>query len=117
MAAPSYEQLLRKGPQNGDVVAALDELRHKIVADGIPSNSDGMVNNPIHTRKALSNQRKPVRTTNIHLAHPSQFAAYSNRCLPRPCPPGRFSSLQQDPQRHFPHPRNRSVIPSKSDRE
>lgn len=49
MAASNfYEQLLRKGPINGDVVAALDELRHKIVADGIPSNSDGMVNIAIH---------------------------------------------------------------------
>lgn len=53
-ASPStYEQLLRKGPQNGDVVAALDELRYKIVADGIPSNGDGMVNNPLHTPTRL----------------------------------------------------------------
>jgi hypothetical protein len=43
-ASPStFDQLLRKGPLNGDVVSGLDELRYKILIDGIPSNSDGMV--------------------------------------------------------------------------
>lgn len=39
----SFEHLLRKGPQNGELASGLDELRYKILIDGIPSNSDGMV--------------------------------------------------------------------------
>lgn len=35
---------LQKGPANGDVVGGLDELRRIVLLDGIPSNSDGMVN-------------------------------------------------------------------------
>jgi hypothetical protein len=42
-SSSTFEQLLRKGPVNGDVVSGLDELRYKILIDGIPSNGDGMV--------------------------------------------------------------------------
>ncbi|TLD14758.1 TBC-domain-containing protein [Venturia nashicola] len=66
MAASNfYELLLRKGPQNGDVVAALDELRHKIVADGIPSNSDGMSELRIYVWLILLNS--PPIATDIYL--------------------------------------------------
>lgn len=34
---------LQKGPANGDINGGLDELRHIILLDGIPSNNDGMV--------------------------------------------------------------------------
>jgi cell cycle arrest protein BUB2 len=55
-ASPStFDQLLRKGPLNGDVVSGLDELRYKILIDGIPSNSDGMVNNSYTPYLTLSN--------------------------------------------------------------
>jgi hypothetical protein len=43
----SFDQLLRKGPVNGDLVSGLDELRYKILIDGIPSNSDGMVRSDV----------------------------------------------------------------------
>jgi hypothetical protein len=43
--APTSEMdaLLRRGPGNLPVSEALHELRYKILVDGIPSNSDGMV--------------------------------------------------------------------------
>jgi hypothetical protein len=41
--AESFDQLLRKGPVNGDVLSGLDEIRYKILIEGIQSNSDGMV--------------------------------------------------------------------------
>jgi cell cycle arrest protein BUB2 len=43
VAQESFEHLLKKGPPNGDMASGLDELRYKILIDGIPSNSDGMV--------------------------------------------------------------------------
>jgi cell cycle arrest protein BUB2 len=43
VAQEPFEHLLRKGPPNGDIVSGLEELRYKILIDGIPSNSDGMV--------------------------------------------------------------------------
>lgn len=43
VAQESFEHLLRKGPPNGDLVSGLDELRYKILIDGIPSRGDGMV--------------------------------------------------------------------------
>jgi hypothetical protein len=43
VAQETFEHLLRKGPPNGDITSGLDELRYKILIDGIPSNSDGMV--------------------------------------------------------------------------
>lgn len=43
VAKESFEHLLRNGPPNGDMISGLDELRYKILIDGIPSNSDGMV--------------------------------------------------------------------------
>jgi hypothetical protein len=46
----SFDQLLRKGPVNGDLVSGLDELRYKILIDGIPSNSDGMVSSDVSAR-------------------------------------------------------------------
>lgn len=42
--AESFDQLLRKGPLNGGLLSGLDELRYKILIDGIPGNNDGMVN-------------------------------------------------------------------------
>jgi hypothetical protein len=43
--APSSEMeaLLRRGPGNLPVSDALNELRYKILIEGIPANSDGMV--------------------------------------------------------------------------
>jgi cell cycle arrest protein BUB2 len=35
---------LQKGPANGDLTQGLEELRREVLLDGIPSNSDGMVN-------------------------------------------------------------------------
>lgn len=35
--------LIQRGPNNGDTVHGLEELRRAILLDGIPSNSDGMV--------------------------------------------------------------------------
>jgi cell cycle arrest protein BUB2 len=35
--------LLQRGPQNGDVVGGLDEIRRTVLLDGIPANSDGTV--------------------------------------------------------------------------
>jgi hypothetical protein len=37
------DEFLRRGPANGDVSQGLTELRYRILTDGIPSNSDGMV--------------------------------------------------------------------------
>jgi len=37
------DEFLRRGPTNGDVAQGLTELRYRILTDGIPSNSDGMV--------------------------------------------------------------------------
>ncbi|QIW95427.1 hypothetical protein AMS68_000945 [Peltaster fructicola] len=34
--------LVQRGPNNGDTIGGLEELRHAILLDGIPSNSDGM---------------------------------------------------------------------------
>ena len=34
---------LQKGPANGDLTTGLDELRYRVLVDGIPSNNDGMV--------------------------------------------------------------------------
>jgi len=39
----SIENLLLRGPPNGDVRVGLDSLRESILSHGIPSNSDGMV--------------------------------------------------------------------------
>lgn len=39
----NLDLLLQKGPVNGDLTTGLDELRHAVLLDGIPSNSDGMV--------------------------------------------------------------------------
>jgi cell cycle arrest protein BUB2 len=35
--------LLQRGPQHGDVVGGLDEIRRTVLLDGIPANSDGTV--------------------------------------------------------------------------
>ena len=37
------DEFLRRGPANSDVAQGLAELRYRILTDGIPSNSDGMV--------------------------------------------------------------------------
>ncbi len=37
------DEFLRRGPANGDVTQGLAELRYRILSDGIPSNSEGMV--------------------------------------------------------------------------
>lgn len=37
-----WEQIL-KNPPNGGLAVGLDELRYKILIEGIPSNNDGMV--------------------------------------------------------------------------
>ena len=37
------DEFLRRGPADGDVAQGLAELRYRILTDGIPSNSDGMV--------------------------------------------------------------------------
>lgn len=37
------DEFIRRGPTNGDVAQGLAELRYRILTDGIPSNSDGMV--------------------------------------------------------------------------
>lgn len=42
-AQPEFDAFLRRGPANDDPVHGLAELRYKILIDGIPSNSDGMV--------------------------------------------------------------------------
>lgn len=42
-SAMSLEKLLREGPPNGDVEAALESTRLKILDQGIKSDSDGMV--------------------------------------------------------------------------
>lgn len=41
------ELLLQKGPPDGDHLAGLEELRRIILLDGIPANSDGMVNEDV----------------------------------------------------------------------
>lgn len=38
----NFDLFLQKGPPGGDVVAGLEQLRHAILTEGIPSNSDGM---------------------------------------------------------------------------
>jgi cell cycle arrest protein BUB2 len=43
VAQENFDQLLRKSPPSGDIASGLDEFRYKILIDGIPSNSDGMV--------------------------------------------------------------------------
>ncbi|KAE9984314.1 hypothetical protein BLS_002628 [Venturia inaequalis] len=78
MAASNfYEQLLRKGPQNGNVVAALDELRHKIVADGIPSNSDGMSELRIYIWLILLNSPPIATDVYLDLVRQGASPAYS----------------------------------------
>ena len=42
-AQPEFDAFLRRGPANDDPVQGLADLRYKILIDGIPSNSDGMV--------------------------------------------------------------------------
>lgn len=41
--AESFDQLLRKGPSSGEIPSGIDEIRYKILIDGIQSNGDGMV--------------------------------------------------------------------------
>lgn len=45
----TFDQLLRKGPGHGELACGLDELRYKILIDGIPSNSEGMVRTHVET--------------------------------------------------------------------
>ena len=45
-AQPEFDAFLRRGPANDDPVQGLADLRYKILIDGIPSNSDGMVCSP-----------------------------------------------------------------------
>lgn len=40
----SLDRLIRDGPQDADVVGALESMRLKILDQGIKSDSDGMVN-------------------------------------------------------------------------
>lgn len=42
-AVANLAQLLQHGPPRGDVCKGLEELRYTVLADGIPSNSDGIV--------------------------------------------------------------------------
>lgn len=37
------EQLLARGPVEGDLDHGLEQLREAVLSNGIPSNSDGMV--------------------------------------------------------------------------
>lgn len=121
VAQESFEHLLRKGPPNGDAASGLDELRYKILIDGIPSNSDGMVKDstPLFLQDLNVNLRfvRIVRTTHLHLAYPAQLPAHNNRHLPRSGPAGRLARLLQNPQRHVPHPRHGPSLPAPRHRE
>lgn len=39
----TLEAVLQQGPENGDHLAGLDQLRRVILLDGIPANNEGMV--------------------------------------------------------------------------
>lgn len=39
----NLELLLQRGPQDGDVIGGLDEIRRTVLLDGVPANSDGTV--------------------------------------------------------------------------
>lgn len=104
------DEFIRRGPTNGDVAQGLAELRYRILTDGIPSNSDGMVRvNPAATATDHASRYLTlllVRIEDLHLAHPSQRNPFAYRHLPRPRPTGCITGLQQDTERHLPHPRN-----------
>ncbi|KXT04973.1 hypothetical protein AC578_10299 [Pseudocercospora eumusae] len=56
------DQFLSKGPDNGDHIAGLDELRRVILLDGVPANSDGMSELRIYVWLILLNA-PPLHTT------------------------------------------------------
>jgi hypothetical protein len=43
-SSTDFDAFLRRGPSNLNRADSLNELRYKVLVDGIPSNSDGMVN-------------------------------------------------------------------------
>ncbi len=50
-AMTNLSSLLLKGPLVGDLTKGLEQLRYTVLLDGIPSNSDGMVDYLIRLSK------------------------------------------------------------------
>ncbi|KAK3397950.1 rab-GTPase-TBC domain-containing protein [Sordaria brevicollis] len=75
--AMSLEKLLREGPPNGDVEAALESTRLKILDQGVKSDSDGMSSLRIYVWLILLNA--PIIETDTYLAliHRGASPAYS----------------------------------------
>ena len=75
VARESFEQLLKNGPINGDLISGLDELRYKILIDGIPSNSDGMVCSECISLDEWGANEFVVRIAHVHLVDTAQFGS------------------------------------------
>jgi len=109
------DEFIRRGPNNGDVAQGLIELRYRILTDGIPANSDGMVRRSIPYSTSLDLPQEllmacPVRLKDIHLAYPTQRSPSTHRYLSRPGSTRLLTRLHQNSQRHLPYSRNRSTI-------
>jgi hypothetical protein len=73
------EALLRRGPGNLPITDALNDLRYKILVDGIPANSDGLVsrvNSPVPMQDLLTILEfrvKPGYIFGLFFSMPLQF--------------------------------------------
>ena len=97
------DEFIRRGPNNGDVAQGLVELRYRILTDGIPANSDGMVTRSISYITCLDLSQEllmagPVRLKDIHLAYPTQRSSSTYRYLSRPRSTRILTRLHQNPQ-------------------
>jgi cell cycle arrest protein BUB2 len=63
------EALLRRGPGNLPITDALNDLRYKILVDGIPANSDGLVSrvNSPRPHARYANDSRIQSETRIYL--------------------------------------------------
>jgi len=86
--------LLRRSPK-GDVLGAMDDLRHLILVDGLEADSDGMVRIISHLTfmSDVLLTHYAVRPSHLHLVYTSRRSAPGNRHISRSHTPRPFASL------------------------